>query len=216
MRRALELVVVGAYFILENIETETAHAWLKSEKHTPNFRRAIKTLVKYEPYSNCEHKCQFSEFILSIYHKLSGYIHIRGIEKSHEKLMPYLSRFNSIEFLKFHESSCQQSLDLFIETIQSMSLIYVLTIPRLLVGFDFDSKFGLNSSFSGFFTSGQAKRVHMLIPESFRTFIDDLEKKNEEIRSVKELVDSIPDISEEEFNKQCEKFKELFMLDDDI
>ena len=197
MRRALELVVVGAFFILDSIETEKARAWLKSNKSTPNFKRAIEKLVKDEPYLSCEHQCKFSEFILDIYYRLSDYVHVKGMEKSHRRLTPSSHHINDVACLMFHESSCKQSLDLFIETSQAISLVCVLTIPRLLVGFDLESKFGLNPPLSVFFAHNQSERLYFLIPERFRLFVDELEKNDEGIRSVKEWFDSMPDISEE-------------------
>lgn len=53
----------------------------------------------------------------------------------------------------------------------------------------------------------------MLIPEQFRAFIDELEKNDEGIRSVKDWFDNMPDISPEEFEQQCKEFEEMYNID---
>lgn len=197
---------------MESVEREKARAWIKSNKSTPNFRRAIEKLVKCEPYFECESKCKFSQFILDIYYKLSDYVHVKGMEKSHRKLNPSSHHYSDVAALLFHEDSCKYSLDLFIETISSISIVCALAVPRLLVGFDLDSKFGLNPPLSGFFTDSQAERLYLLIPEQFRAFIQDLEKNDEGIRSVKDWFDNMPDISPEEFEQQCKEFNEMYNI----
>ena len=134
------------------------------------------------------------------------------MDKSHRKLTPSTHHFNDVAALVFHESSCKHSLDLLIETTQAISLICILTIPRLLVGFDLEGKFGLNPPLSGFFTPDQSERIYMLVPDRFRLFIDELKKNDDGIRSVEEWFDSMPDISEEEFSQQCKEFNTRYNI----
>lgn len=207
LRRALELVVVGSFFILESIEMEKARGWVKSSRNTPNFKRALEKLIKQDPYATCEQRCQLSEPILGLYYRLSDFIHVKGMEKSYRKLTPSVSRFNDVEALTFNEKSCKDSLDLLIETIENISIICALTIPRLLIGFDLERKFGLNPPLSGFFEHAQAERINLLIPDRFRPYIDDLKKNDEGIRSITKWFENLPDITDEEFTRQCEEFR---------
>jgi len=207
MRRALELIVVGAFFVLDNIEIDKARSWLKSTNNTPNFKRMIEKLIKHEPYASCQHKCEFSEYLLNLYYKFSDYIHVKGMEKSQRKIKSSTNRFNDVELLEFSEKPCKVSLDLFIETVQAISLICALTTPRLLVGFDLEKKFGLNPPLSGFFDYAQAERLHLLIPEQFRLVVDDLENNDDRVKGVVKWIESLPDITQEEFTRQCEDFK---------
>ncbi|MHC1712707.1 MAG: hypothetical protein AB9872_11225 [Solidesulfovibrio sp.] len=210
MRRALELIVVGAFFILDDIGIDKARSWLKSNNNTPNFRRMLEKLVKYTPYTSCQYKCQFSDYALDLYYRLSDYIHVKGIEKSQRKMKASTSRFNDVEFLEFNKKSCKESLDLFIETVQAISLICALTTPRLLVGFDLEKKFGLNPPLSGFFEYDQTERLQLLIPEKFHPFIDELEKNDDGIKAVIEWIENLPDITQEEFSTQCDEFRKKY------
>jgi hypothetical protein len=207
MRRALELIVVGSFFILDDIEMDKSRAWLKSNNNTPNFRRMLEKLVKYDPYCQCEESCKFSNYLLNLYYRLSDYIHVKGIEKSQRKIKSAMGRFNGVELLGFDEKPCKESLDLYIETVQAIGLLCALSTPWLLVGFDLDSKFGFNSPLSGFFEYDQAERIRLLIPEKFYPFINWLKETDERIRSIVEWFEDLPDLTQEEYTRQAEEFR---------
>jgi len=207
MRRALELIVVGSFFILDDIDVDRPRAWLKSNENTPNFRRMLEKLIKYEPYCSCEKRCKFCAYLLDLYYRLSDYIHVKGIEKSQRKIKPATDKFNGVELLGFNEKPCKESLDLYIETVQAIGLLCALSTPWLLVGFDLDSKFGFNPPLSGFFEYDQAERIRLLIPEKFCPFIDGLKETDERIRSIVEWFEDLPDLTQEEYTRQAEEFR---------
>ncbi|MHC1791269.1 hypothetical protein [Solidesulfovibrio sp.] len=207
MRRALELIIVGSFFILENQTAEEATAWLKSNKKTPQFRKMIKEIIGHQPYTNCESECSLSTYITSLYHKLSDYIHVKGLRKSQREFHPSTHSFDGVESLVFNEKSCKLTLDLVVQTTQTIALICALTTPRLLIGFDLERKFGLNPPLSGFFEERQAERLQKLIPTEYYEFIARLRANDPNLKSLEELFSNLPDISDEDFNKQCEEFK---------
>jgi hypothetical protein len=210
MRRALELILVGSFFILENQTTEAATEWLKSNKKTPQFRKIVKEILGHQPYTNCEAECNLSAHITSLYHKLSDYIHVKGLRKSQREFHPSSHSFDGVESLVFNEKSCKLTLDLFVQTTQTIALICALTTPRLLIGFDLEKKFGLNPPLSGFYEEKQTERLQNLIPAPFHEFIARLRANDPNLKSLEEWFDNLPDISDEEFNKQCEEFRRNF------
>lgn len=210
MRRALELIVVGSFFMLDDIEIDRSRAWLKSNENTPNFRRMLKKLIKHEPYCQCEVNCQFCSDLLDLYYRLSDYIHVKGIEKSHRKIKPTTHRFNGVELLGFDEKSCKESLNIYIETVRAICFLCALSTPWLMIGFDLYNKFGLNPPLSGFFEYDQAERLHSLIPDKFREFMVNLIMTDDGIHTIVEWFENIPDITQEELARQCEEFKSTY------
>ncbi len=211
MRRALELIVVAAFFVSDNTETKKAREWIKSNSNTPYFKSTLEKLIKDEPYSSCEQRCEFKKYVLDVYYRLSDYIHVKGLEKSNSRLTPSTHDVTGVRLLIFNETACKKSLDLFIETTRIISLICVLILPQLLLGFDLERKFGINGPASGFFTEKQAERIYKLIPEHFKNFIDELKMCNE-VHSVRLWFDSLPDISDEEFSRQIHEFDTLLNI----
>ena len=214
MRRALELIVVGSFFILENQKKTESVAWLTSNQKTPQFRKMIKEIAAHHPYATCEAECSLTAFITSLYHSLSDYIHVKGIHKSQRKFHPSSHTFDGVAALLFNEASCKLTLDLFIQTTQTIALICALATPRLLIGFDLEKKFGLNPPLSGFFEEAQADRLIALIPEEFQLFMTKFRDSDPDLRSLKEWFDKLPDITNEEFKKQCAEFRKTYSSKD--
>lgn len=213
MRRALELMIIAAFYVLDSIDAKKARSWLSSNRNTPNFKRAVEELIKHEPYLNCERQCEFTKHISDIYYELSDYIHVKGVEKSNSRLESAMYNVHGVHLFVFNESACGKSLNLLIETIRMISLVCALIIPQLLVGLEIYQKFGINGPASGFFTPEQATRICTLIPENFKAFIDEL-KKCDDVRSIEEWFYNLPDISEEELKEQFEEQAKNFPISD--
>ena len=209
LRRSLELIAIGSFYADDETEAKNARAWIKSKKDTPNFKRVLEKLVKEYPYSLCEKQLGLMDFLLSLYYRLSDFIHVKGINKSHRKFTPSFHYLNGVSEFVFNENSCKESLDIYLETVEAVALLCALCNPTLLIGLDLERKFGLSTPISGFLEEHQSERLRFLIPKKFVPFIDELMQQDENIKSTNEWFESLPDISEEELKQQCEAMDNL-------
>lgn len=208
LRRSLDLLVTGAYFIQEGIELDEAKNWTNSQRNTPNYGHSIDYLIREnEVFALCDSNCRFKEYATSLYYELSGYIHVRGRNKSKKGNSSYCN--DGIYLLMFDEKYCQRSLDFFIKTVGLVSLICTLANPVVLLELDLFNKFGLNGPMSGFLEVQQAKRLQNLIPAEFAKFIDHLKGSNEKILSFAQWFDSFPDITEDDIKQQVKDFDQI-------
>jgi len=100
--------------------------------------------------------------------------------------------------------------DLYIKTVGEIVVILALYNPMILVGVPLDEKFGLNGPMSGYYYDGQAELVHKLIPDIYKQYFQDIAKNDEEIKSVIEYFNSLPDLTNEDIEKQVRIQKEFF------
>lgn len=184
LRRALELVVTGSFFVLDDVERKKALAWLNSERGTPNFKRAVTYLLKDPVFNSCNDECEWEKHILDQYWGLCNVVHVRGLVNSYNEISPSFLTINGINSPCFHADSCKKVLDEFIKTVQAIASIVALSNPVLLVGFDLDSKFGLNTPMSGFFYPDQTGRLQELIAKQFHDFFSRLVVIDERVQSV--------------------------------
>lgn len=203
LRRALELVVTGSYFVLDDIERAEAIAWMKSQRGTPNFKHAVSHLLKDEAFKRCDSECKWKTYMMDLYYCLCDVVHVKGVRNSLHTMAPSFSSINGISSLGFHEDSCKNALDAFIETVRAIACTVALSNPVLLVGFDLDIKFGLNPPSSGFFYPGQAELLRSLIVERFQPFMKHLADTDERVQSVTSWFNSLPDITTEQIALQA-------------
>jgi len=203
LRRAFELVVTGSYFVLDDIERAKAIAWIKSKRGTPNFKRAVRYLLKDQTFKTCNDECKWETYMLELYWHLCDVVHVSGTRNSLDAIAPSFSSINGIHSLGFHEDSCRNALDAFIQTVRAIACTVALSNPVLLVGFDLDVKFGLNPPSSGFFYPGQAELLRRLIVEQFQPFMKRLADTDEKVQSLTAWFNSLPDITTEQIARQA-------------
>jgi len=203
LRRALELVVTGSYFVLDDVERAEVIEWMKSQRGTPNFSHALSRLLKDEAFKRCDSECRWKAYMQELYYRLCDVVHVKGVSNSLQNTAPSFSNINGIGSLAFDNDSCKNALDAFVETVRAIACTVALSNPVLLVGFDLDIKFGLNPPFSGFFYPGQADLLRSLIDERFQPFIEHLTHTDEKVQSVVSWFNTLPDITTEQFAQQA-------------
>lgn len=202
LRRAIELIVVGSFFVLDSEEPEKAKEWMKSKKGTPNFKRSLDALEKSSDYYLSVGGLSWKETLLNHYWRLCDIIHVKGIKNSSIEVSPRSSEIFGISPPIFEKKACFLSLSCYVKTVELIALTLALTNPILLVGFDIDGKFGLNPPISGFYDARQAENLYSLIPEEFRSHVDSIKENDENIASVRRWLDSIADVTEEDLASQ--------------
>ncbi|HGY1174950.1 TPA: hypothetical protein ACNVPE_002015 [Klebsiella pneumoniae] len=205
-RRAIELVITGAFFVSEYTDYSKARAWMQSDKSTPNFKRACEDLAKNGHFERLNNNFDWLEDIMSIYWRFCDIIHVQGVNNSFREISPIYSFFNGIGIPEFTERSCKNALDDYILTVSCIAVILAASNPTLLQGFELDIKFGFNPPTSGFFYPNQAERLIELIPEKYISYFKELLKSDEHILGIRSWFESLPDITEEEISEQIRRF----------
>ena len=205
-RRAIELVITGAFFVSDHTDSSKARAWIRSDKSTPSFKRACEDLAKNGYFESLNNKFDWLKDVMSIYWRFFNIIHVQGINNSFKEISPTYSFFNGIGVPAFTEKSCKNALDDYILTVSCIATIVATSNPHLLQGLDLDVKFGFNPPISGFFYPEQAERLMELIPEKYTPYFKELLRTNEHIISVRSWFEAHPNITEEELSDQIRRF----------
>ncbi|WKZ71125.1 MAG: hypothetical protein QY331_07655 [Melioribacteraceae bacterium] len=207
LRRALELIVVGSYFSMSETNEKDAIDWLNSQRGTPLFSRAIKSLLNDNRFFNLEKDTLWVTNLKNFYWYLSDIIHTRGNNYSLEALQPSNFSYNNIRTAQFSKANLKQLLDTFIETFKNICTCIAITNPILLIGLPVDEKYGFDTPVSGFFREHQSNDLwNLLIPET-KEYFRNLISTDLELISVSRWMNSLPDKTEEEIERQIEEFK---------
>ena len=204
-RRALELAVVGAYFVQASVPEERAQAWIASASETPLFSRAIDELMKTARFARMS---LWKDDVKRFYWQLSDVVHTRGKNFSFASVQPSNLHFIDVSLPQFAATSLSKALDCFVTTVRHIATVTAIENPVLLFGFDLMSKFGLNPPLSGIFEEGQAARLRELLLEPARQLVLTMADADEEVLSVRQWFDGLPQISEEDLAAQVRKQNE--------
>lgn len=207
LRRALELVVVGSYFSMSEIDVEEAKMWLNSQRETPFFSRAIKALLKDNRVSNLEANSLWITNFQNFYWHLSDIIHTRGKNYSLEAIQPSNLSYDGIRTTQYSKESLKQLLDTFIETFKNICTCIAITNPILLMGLPIEEKYGFDPPISGFFREHQTKSLWSLLVPETKSFFENLVSNDIEINSIANWMNRLPDLSEDEIENQIKDFK---------
>jgi hypothetical protein len=193
MRRALELILVGAYFSYSHISPNDARSWLKSMRDTPYFARVVKDLSALPRFKrlNVEHK--WADSISRFHWNLCDTIHTKGEKQSLRELQPVHATINSVRVPEFNEDALSVSLDLYLQTVSHLAVILAAYNPVLLVGFPLLDKFADNPPLSGFFEDHQAETLWRLIPEHYQPSFSHIVETDEEVLLAIEWMNDLPD-----------------------
>jgi hypothetical protein len=193
MRRALELILVGAFFSHSHISPEDAKSWLKSTRGAPYFSRAVKDLAALPRFERFNADHNWVDVVSRFYWDLCDTIHTKGEQHSLHHLQPVHATINSIRVPEFNEVALGASLDLYLETVSHMAVILAAYNPVLLVGLPLLQKFADNPPLSGFFEEPQAEVLWKLIPAHYHSSLRHIVDTDDEVLSVVEWMDSLPD-----------------------
>lgn len=209
-RRALELAVVATYFGQKHVAETAGKEWLRAERETPLFTRALPELLKNPTFRDVDRAASWSEELKGFYWRLCDIVHVRGEKSGFEKLQPSSLRATDTFLREYSAASLQAAAGVWIETARHIATIVALGNPVLLVGFDMSAKFGFNPPLSGFFEDGQSERLRGLLLESVAPHLLARIERDDEVRSVRAWIDGRPDISAEEFAEQAKEQQEFF------
>jgi hypothetical protein len=206
-RRALELVVVGAYFVAEHVDATQGAKWYASDLDTPHFTRALDKLAKTGFCEKVDDRTGWRTLIKGHYRRLSDISHVRGAANSHHQLTGSLFLYSGFPMPSFSPSALEQGLNLFLETCSHVAAALAVANPALLVGMPLSEKYGENPPI-GFFEDAQAKALSAMLPDAVREGFAFEAAKDDRI-PIRRHMESMPDISEEEVRRQIEGWQAL-------
>jgi len=202
LRRALELSIVFVYLSSEIVERKKAIDWIMSRSDTPHFSNVLDELIKQKRYKDIDKNCNWKSNLQNLYWKLSNFSHNKGKLKGYRELNNpnfFVGGAGSVPSIKYE--TLELFCDFYIETVKEIVAIQALYNPIILVGIPSDKKFGLEEPMSGFFNEKQAKLVNKLIPSKYKAYFDQLIENDEEIKSIVEYFNSLPDLTEDDLKE---------------
>ncbi|MCK9150478.1 hypothetical protein [Methanobacterium alcaliphilum] len=201
LRSVLELGILGIYFAVNDKEYNEVRPWLTSEKRTPAFKKALKRLNEIPHFKEYDEKFDYVKNIYEIYDHLSGFIHTRGYKySSRSKNRSNMNSFNEealIEYFKY--------MFLVVSHIVVLMLIKYPIGMKELPLFD---KFGFNSLAGGFLEPYQIEAAKLVLTKKQIKFLEEIIDNDPNVKLIIEEIESMPDISEGELQKQREFFEE--------
>ena len=210
LRRALELVLVGAYLTSPMVTESEAVAWVRAEEETPMFSRALKRLLSQPRYKALDDATGWSKAIQDFYWSLCDVVHVRGMSASFNSVQPSWVSSGGTYVPAFFAESLDRSLDAFVNTVRHACTVLAVNNPILLVGLPIEEKFGFDPPASGFFNEAQAARLRSLVIEEVKEHFSDVTRCDPEVNSIREWVLNRPDVTDAEFEAQVAAFHKMF------
>ncbi len=207
LKRALEMMCVVVYFSDANIKISEVNSWWHSQSETPFFKRMVNYIFELPRYKIFDGRFQFKEKLKHLYYtEICDVTHVRGFEKSYDKLELSHVCLGGIYVPNISKSTMNKFLDVYIEVVQTICVILALYNPILLVDVPMEQKLGFNAPISGFFLGDQPKIFKQLMPTIYKDFFYRLALEDEEVISTMEWFKSQPDITDEELKRQVTEF----------
>jgi hypothetical protein len=193
MRRALELILVGVFLGHSHIPPEKAKSWVDSTLDTPFFSQVVKDLSTLPRFDRLNADHNWAETIKKFHRRLCDTIHTKGESHSLRILQPVHGVINSIRIPEFNEEALRLSLDLYLQTVSHIAVIFAAYNPVLLVGLPLAQKFADNPPLTGFFDEFQSEAMWKLIPAQYHASLHHIAKTDEELLSVIRWINDLPD-----------------------
>lgn len=193
-RRALEIAVVGCYFVQEEVSQDSGMKWLRSDENTPFFSHTCMKLFNKGLFLKFDRAFYWVSKLKKMYGRLGDFVHTRGMKYSLNSIQPSHALIGGFRMREFCRESVIYCLDTYVETVRHLATLYTLNNPVLLVGLPLDEKFGGNGPFSGFFAEGQSQLLRNILFEETREFFENEAENNEGVQSVLDWIKELPDM----------------------
>jgi hypothetical protein len=204
VRRGLELVAVGCFFLSPRASVHDARAWLSSERETPFFTRSLDQLGNLPRFLRLDDETGWIERLKTFYWHLCDVVHVRGSEFSFQKIEPVSGHIGGAFVWRPDGAALRCVLDAFTDGTRQIALLLAVTNPILLVGLPMSEKFGFSGPMGGFYEEDQAALLRELLPDHARDGLVSLAEADPEVISVRDDIMDRPDVTEEELHRQAQ------------
>jgi hypothetical protein len=202
LRSFFELVMVGVYFGSTHVTEADARDWLRNGADTPFFNNMLRLLFRESTFQKADLNLGLNERIRSFYKQVCDIVHTKGISASHAAL----SRAN---FPRFVAESLERFLSDLKECVTLVYALLSLRSPIILAGLPMLAKFGLNPPMSGFLEEHEAAQIRSLFSPTWLTFLEGVLDADTYAQGAITHILSLPDLTDEEIDKQLASQKEL-------
>ncbi|MBX7045776.1 MAG: hypothetical protein K1X86_08050 [Ignavibacteria bacterium] len=199
LRNSLELGLLSVFFDRNDDAEKIIKEWHKSKSDTPFKKHIIKGIFDIENIKKFSLQVGLKEMINNVHEELSDYSHTKGYFFTTHHL-------NKANFTRFNEDSFLKWCDYFKRIVKILVLVHILKYPVALQNTPLYQKFGLNEPFGGFIDEGQAETLRSIFNFEELQILRKISDEDENAKQLAEWVNSRPNISEEELEKQFEEF----------
>ncbi len=209
VRRALELVLVGGYFCKKEVSKAHAKEWIESHRQTPLFSHTVNEVKKDSPFLEIDADYYWAKNIKALYWEICDITHVRGEANSSRILNETSCHFGSMALPNITETGLSRFADLYIRVVQEIATMMALFNPPLLIGLPIEEKFGVNEPIGGYYNEFQSAKFKEILPEHYREFFESFVKEDSEIIGVHRYFNDLPDLSDDDINKQIQEWERL-------
>lgn len=203
LRSYLELALVGLYFLSLPASDRTGRRWLEGIERTPFISNIGKALRRNQDFASGGEHVGFFDRMTSVYRELSDRTHTKGENHGHTAV----SKANFPRFIP-------EALESFTEHAHRASSVialgFALLRPVVLVALPIDEKFGLNPPLSGFLQEFEVDILRSLLPAEHLAWLEARAELDEEAISVRAWVESMPDVTPEQWEEQIKRQQDWF------
>lgn len=199
LRWVLELGMLSVYWDRDDLSEFNIREWYSSCQDTP-FKRDISAGLKSVPnIARFMEQSTFLNIFDFVYGELSNYNHVKGVRYS----SLHLSKGNIISFKK---ETFRAWAEMLFSVVRLVVAIHLLKYPVGLQDTPIEQKYGLNGPVGGFLNPWQADQMRALFNEKDRNILQEISDDDEEACILAAAINELPDISEEELEKQMLDF----------
>jgi hypothetical protein len=199
LRNFLELGLLCCHFLLT--AKRGGNAWISGRVNTPFKKDMLRVLFENSDFQEMDRRVNLKGAISHLYDQLSDVCHTRGRPSSHATL-------SASNLPRMVERSLHQFVDRTKDALDTVITCLVCVNPIILFPLPIEEKFGMNGPMSGFLQEHQVDRLRKLLkPASLKHLLGRYEPDTGIIR-VRQWFEALPDMTEEQLDKQCQDFRE--------
>lgn len=209
LRRALELTLTLIYLTSEHVNTEQAIQWVTSESNSPFVSDMLQKLIKGGRYKVINDDYNWSDHVKEFYWNISDISHNKGELKSYRQLNETNRFICGTSAPKVNLKTLSLFCDAYITCVEEIVVMLSLYNPIIITPLPMFEKFGINPPVSGFFEEHQSEFINQIIPNRYKDFFENLKNSDEEIKDIVEWIYSLPDLTQEQIEKQIQESKKI-------
>jgi hypothetical protein len=202
LRCALELAIIGLCFNKNDRAHIEIQKWIRSEENTPWFKKSLKRIFDLDNFYKFNQEFPLENDIYNLYSLLSDYVHSKGYHYS--TTGQSLSNFN-----QFNESSLIKYVDLMKKTVSYMVTMMLLKYPIGLKNLPLWEKFGFDAPAAGFLSEHTQQIVLNTLDEKTKESLQKIFDSDPIVKEIISQIISMPDLTEEQLNKQRAEWDDL-------
>lgn len=196
LRSVLELSAMGIYYDINDKSHITIKPWIESNFKTPSFKLMINSLLQLDYYERFDKVFGLRKELESLYDELGGFVHVRGYRFSSTGL-------SGANCVIFKPKPFEKFAKRLLQVVRLVSIMALLKYPIGIVPLPITEKFGFNGPVGGYLEQINTDQILAMLTKDEAGFMQDIAKNDTRVQEIVRYFENLPDISEEEFQKQA-------------